>query len=91
MKSRRIAAIVVSVALSLSLTPCAGAADARSAPAPLAGWLERAVEWIAETVQPLTGLWEEEGSLPNAPGGGGGDGASLDRCGAIDPWGGPCI
>jgi hypothetical protein len=90
MKSPKVAAIVVSAALSLSLTPCAGAADARNTPAATASWLDRAVEWIAKTVQPISGLWEEDGSLPAATGGTGG-GASLDRCGAIDPWGGPCI
>jgi hypothetical protein len=90
MKSRSVAAIVVSAALSLSLTPSAGAAVARSTPTATAGWLERAVEWIAKTIQPISGLWEEDGSVPVVPGGEG-DGANVDRCGAIDPWGGPCI
>jgi len=89
MKSRSVTALVVSAALSLSLTSYAGAADSRSTPA-TAGWLERAVEWIARTVQPISGLWEEDGSLPAAPADTGG-GANLDRCGAIDPLGGPCI
>jgi hypothetical protein len=87
MKSRKVAALVVSAALSLSLTPYADAADARSTPAAPAGWLERTVEWIAKTVQPISGLWEEERSVPTAPSGGG---ANLDRCGALDPLGGHC-
>jgi hypothetical protein len=75
MKSRSVTAIVVSAALSLSLTSYAGAADSRGTPA-TASWLERAVEWIAKTVQPIAGLWEEEEeSLPSTPRG---DGASTD-------------
>jgi len=88
MKSQKVAAIVVSAVLSLSLTPYAVAGDARSTPAVTAGWLERAVEWIAKTVQPISGLWEADGSLPAAPGGTAG-GASTNGGGCLDPFGRP--
>lgn len=88
MKSRSVTAIVISAALSLSLTPYAGAADARNPPAATSNWLERAVEWIAKTVQPIAGLWEKDGSVPAASGGTGG-GANLDGGGCLDPLGHP--
>jgi hypothetical protein len=86
MNSRKVAAIVVSAALSLSLTPYAGAAAARTTPAATAGWLERAVEWIAKTVQPISGLWEEERSVPATPSGKGQ--VDMDGGGCLDPHGG---
>lgn len=85
MKSRRVTAIIVSAVLSLSLATHAGAADARSSPRATPGWLDRIIEWVVKTVQPVSGLWEEEKGLPGGTGGG----ANLDGGGCLDPFGRP--
>jgi hypothetical protein len=84
MKRQTVAAIAVSAVLSLSLATQAGAADAKSTGQHPHGWLTQVVEWIAKKVQTVTAPEKQDAGNPAA------GGTNLDRCGALDPWGGSC-
>lgn len=84
MKRQTVAAIAVSAVLTLSLAPQAGAAGTKSTGPHPQGWLDQVVAWIAKKVQTVSAPEKQDTGNPVT------DGTNLDRCGALDPWGGSC-